>query len=378
MQEKIAVLQPVDTINPYSRIIRESMQASGYEVISLADYMDIHDVADIPVVLNWYEEVNWTFPKAFARFLKRYCEIRKMILSGARLVVFIHNVEPHVCPSAMCYRVFLYLRRLLCANAEYVVVLCDETKALLKKQLGAKGYCDIEGKIVKILHPSYKGYYENSALNIREKLGIRRDSFVFASLGAIGRYKNIELTIQIARQFEQMDLDVVFLVAGGCKDANYLASLQKECPSNVVFSAEFVPDDEILSYMDAADCMLYPLDIQSSLNSGSCMLAASYGKNIVCPLIGTVKELPQDDVFSYEYRPGDNDSHSQALMSACLRAFEEWNNDKNGFYYHGQSIESYVDRCCSFESTTRALGRVLANNRGNTVASKDKDLSENG
>ena len=81
----------------------------------------------------------------------------------------------------------------------------------------------------------------------------------------------------------------------------------------------------MFSFYDWADIVLIPLDIKSSLNSGSSVLAFTMGKTVIIPKIGTVRDFPRELMFSYEY---ENESeHLNALVDKINEAFMKWSDN---------------------------------------------------
>ena len=80
--------------------------------------------------------------------------------------------------------------------------------------------------------------------------------------------------------------------------------------------------------------MLIPLDIKSSLNSGSSVLAFTMGKTVIIPKIGTVRDFPRELMFSYEY---ENESeHLNALVDKINEAFMKWSDNPKSIEKNGQ------------------------------------------
>src|SRR5690606_39824303 len=72
---------------------------------------------------------------------------------------------------------------------------------------------------------------------------------------------------------------------------------------NIELKLKFIPDQEIPTLINEADLLVLPYDLKSSLNSGTAILAFSYGKSVICPEIGTISDLGQikNNVLHYQY-----------------------------------------------------------------------------
>jgi glycosyltransferase involved in cell wall biosynthesis len=96
---------------------------------------------------------------------------------------------------------------------------------------------------------------------------------------------------------------------------------------------QYVPENEIQVYMNAADVAVFPFtDI---LTSGSVLLAMSFGKAIVVPRLGCITET-LDIQGGFLYNPDDLDGLSMALQKIVL-------SDLNAMGQHNQITAEYFD-----------------------------------
>lgn len=80
-----------------------------------------------------------------------------------------------------------------------------------------------------------------------------------------------------------------------------------------------VPEEKIHIYMNACDVVVFPY--QNILTSGAVILAMSFGKACVAPIIKCIIEtLDQSGVFLY--RPQTKDGLAKALQQANLKKSE--------------------------------------------------------
>ena len=113
----------------------------------------------------------------------------------------------------------------------------------------------------------------------------------------------------------------------------------------------FVENDDIGCLMKAADILIQPYDIKSSLNSGSCYLAFSFERTVICPEIGSTMEFPPELTYTYDY--ASDVEHREALIEAAVRAFTDWQTDKVGFTKKGHELKRLVDDDNSRELTAK-------------------------
>ena len=147
---------------------------------------------------------------------------------------------------------------------------------------------------------------------------------VLLYLGAIKKYKNVELIIRLAKYFQRKGYNGKFILAGRCSDLDSLDQLRKESQGLTILLLvpHFIGDEEIDGFMKAADVFICPLNIESSLNSGSCMLGLTYGKQVICPKIGTIQELNYGMPYTYVYQT--KEEHYTELEKAAEKAYSDF------------------------------------------------------
>lgn len=339
------VYYPKDpTDNAFTSIVQSGIERNGCEILDLDELLTRDDDEPIPVFLNWADEIhsrNTVF--GFRQLIMQRLRIRRIVAKGGRIIYVVHNRVPHDTTSSSNQSFSLALRRSLCKSARCIVVLCDESKAVLEAQLGPVDYASIVSKTRKIPIPTYSGYYPDSNKNWRGELGIAPNSFLFVFSGFVRPYKGIELVFDVARYFKEKGYRADFLITGRCNIPDYRETIYSLADGldNVHLSLEFVKNDELSSLLKSADAVLLPLDTKSSLNSSSCYLAFSYGKTVVCPLNGTLKEFCPELVYSYE--DTSPKLRGSQIASAAERAYLDWAVDPLAFAKKGATLKSIVD-----------------------------------
>jgi glycosyltransferase involved in cell wall biosynthesis len=136
------------------------------------------------------------------------------------------------------------------------------------------------------------------------KLGIGKSERVLLFLGNIRPYKGVEELIQAFKELEFNE--VRLLIAGRTlnedveKRVRALADEDVRCR----FYPGFVADEVIQVYMNAADVAVCPY--KDILTSGAILLAMSFGKACVAPMLGCITDyLDERGAFLYNARdPG--------------------------------------------------------------------------
>lgn len=343
------------TDNAFTSIVQSGMECNGCEILGMDEFFARDDDEPLPVILNWADEVhsrNALF--GFRQLLKQRLRIRRIVAKGGRIVYVIHNRVPHDTTSKSNLLLSVQLRRSLCEAARCVVVLCDETKSVLEEQLGPAGYASVAPKIRKIPIPTYTGFYPESAKDWRGGLGIAPDSFLFVFSGFVRPYKGIELILDVAKYFKDKGYRADFLITGRCNTPEYREAIYSLADGldNVHLSLEFVKNEELGSLLGSADAVLLPLDTRSSLNSSSCYLAFSYGKTVVCPSNGTLKEFNPELVYTYE--DASSELRRGQIAAAAERAYLDWAGNPRAFAEKGRALKSIVDT----ENSAQAIGAM--------------------
>lgn len=141
-----------------------------------------------------------------------------------------------------------------------------------------------------IPHGHYCGSYPNtlSREEARRALGLSGSARVVAFVGQIRAYKNVP---HLVRTFRTLPGEVALVVAGRAKDEWLRRELYEAAGDDprVKLSLRFVPNHEMQTYLNAADLVALPYgDI---LNSGSALLALSFGTPVLVPALGAMEDL---------------------------------------------------------------------------------------
>ncbi|MFO7927213.1 MAG: glycosyltransferase [Halobacteriota archaeon] len=156
--------------------------------------------------------------------------------------------------------------------------------------------------------------YENevSRETARAELSIPNDAFVCLFFGLVREYKGIPELIEAFVELDAPDTEL-WIVGNPHTD-----ELQRELEAlsfgieDIETVFEFVPDNRVQYYMNAADVLALPY--RNILNSGSAHLGLSYGTPVVAPAIGCLPETLPSGNFLYD--PDDPDGLKTALDRA--------------------------------------------------------------
>lgn len=317
--------------NMYTDNVRRLLAEAGFPCYSIKSCLKNPALFVQCRIFNF----NW-FEKAENRrtYLAKLALLRMLKLFGKKIVYTLHNKRPHN-TDANDYSTKLMIR--MCEASDAIVGLCRDTFSVVE-DLSPES----KEKVRIIPHPNY--VYNYNALpcqDYRKKYGFEEDSVVFLFLGFISPYKNVETLIETIKQIQNGKIKL--LIAGRPCDEAYRAKLLSLAgkDNNIVFDFRYIPDEEIASFYNTADIVVMPYQKTSSLNSGAVYLSFSLGKTVICPDIGTIKDLKSKS-FVYDYTYETDSEHSRHLREAILQAIEDFDKDPELVKEKGQEALAYV------------------------------------
>jgi len=155
-----------------------------------------------------------------------------------------------------------------------------------------------------IPHGHYRGLYADAITReaARPTLGVDAQAPMVLFFGAIRPYKNVPRLIEAFRRMQHPK--AILVVAGKCgseRDASAVRAAGAGDP-RIRLHLDFVAPSEVQRFMRAADLVVLPF--RDILNSGSALLALSFGRPVLVPEKGAMAELRAlagpDWVMTYE------------------------------------------------------------------------------
>jgi glycosyltransferase involved in cell wall biosynthesis len=220
-----------------------------------------------------------------------------------------HNLRAHDARDAA------YEHRMIQALIDVcdgVIALSQASSELLLREYRVPAATQVE----VVYHGHYIGCYLNvvSRIEARERLGLPADSRVVLSIGRLQPYKGLEELVEaFGRIAAPGD---VLLLAGKTVNRDYadrlraaIATAANPAP-RIELRDALVPDDELQLYFNACDLVALPF--RQVLNSGSLLLAMSFGCPVVAPRLGSIPEVACPEGW-YPYDADDPDGLATAL-----------------------------------------------------------------
>ena len=337
MKTKLFIYPANNNENQNINIQQKAIKECGINVTySLKDFFSTDFF-----LLNWFETLGGNIK---LDYIKKCIKIFFMVLFRKKIFWVVHNKQPHTKYSNdRSLSLSIKLMKKLQKVASRIIILCDETEKVLK-QIGNDNI-SYEAKIYKIPHPNYIGIYPEHNTPITEK------KLNFLYIGQVNKYKNVDLLINVFNGI--IDKNISLTIAGNCKDKMYIEQLNKLVSNKNIFcDFQFIPDNEIISYINKSEILILPYSLDSSLNSGTIFLAFSYKKTVISPLIGTLKEYEKNDSFFYSYEYNTQEEHLVNLKSIINKVIEDYKNDSKILQKKGIEAFNLVQKQNSFEIIT--------------------------
>ena len=173
-----------------------------------------------------------------------------------------------------------------------IMVMSEASRALLEQTYRVQSTTDVK----TIKHGHYIDCYPNELTRsqARASLDIDESEKVLLALGSIKPYKG---HLKLVETFGKLGLENSrLIVAGGTNNHDYVEVIEAEaerqrqssgCQIDTYLS--MVPDDQLQRYFNAADVCVLPFE--NVLNSGSLLMAMSFGIPIIAPATGSLPEV---------------------------------------------------------------------------------------
>jgi len=275
-------------LNPYNALLYRAMQRTGTIVHDLSARRLAGRRYDI-MHLHWPEYLFSapTLLRAVIHAVTFVVVMSWMRVRSTPIVWTVHNLSAHEPTHPRLER---YMWRWLVRRVDaYIALSRTGASAALER------FPDLEpvpGFVIP--HGHYRDAYPNTIDrdDARAALGLGRHEAVLLFFGTIRPYKNVGALIEAFRGTTFAHWRLV--IAGGVPDDDLRDELMAAAAADprIRLTLEFVADEEIQHYMHAADLVVLPY--REVLNSGSVLLALSFGVPVLVPSVGAMVDLQQD------------------------------------------------------------------------------------
>ena len=307
--------------NPYQRLASEAIEDAGANVQRIAPvkWFPVQhafatpdcDLLHFDWPHDWYSGKN-----VVTRLMKRAMYKRGLkTKSDKKLVWTAHNLAAH---DAHDLNQEAQMLQRLISRCDGIVVLSDASERELRRLYDVPQRTLVQ----KAPHGHYIDCYRNEITppQARIKMGIEDSDTVFLSVGAIRPYKGhlnlIKTFGAIATSGQRL------IIAGNTNDTVYRQQLHEEVTRQsainpncqIDLQLRMIPDDELQVLFNASDICVLPF--ANILNSGSLLMAMSFGMPVVASNLGSIPEVAIAE-SSVLFSPDTDSALANALAEAA-------------------------------------------------------------
>ena len=355
---KICFFPPPSTVgNKYIDIMIKCIKHINTRV-ELCEFVDIPSVKHFRNFLdtdyyhlNWYESLPNSAFRFIFYFIRKFIVLLFLTLCRKKIIFVLHNKLPHETKSRVLSS---FIIKSLVIFSHKIIIHSNDSKEVLKSLLSSKLW---QYKIVYMPHPHYIGAYpENFENNIDFH---KQDTLKLLFVGMLRPYKNIEMLIDTIKEIGNAKIEL--LIAGKPLTKAYGESLKQRISDckQIKIDFKFIPDEKICKLLFQSHILVLPYNIESSLNSGVAILAFSNQRTVICPLIGTIKDLRNREAVYY-YNYSNFDDHKKKLRSTILKAKEDFENDTSIVISKGKILYQEMKEHHSLDIITERLKKVYS------------------
>lgn len=280
-------------LNPYQRIFSESLETAGLNVIRIppTKWWPIQTAFNVDCDIlhfdwphDWYNGKN-----LFTRWLKSSMYRRGLRKeSKSKLIWTVHNLQSHNCIDVGFEREMI---QLLINRCDGLMLMSQSALELLRKSY----FVSSEKSIRVVYHGHYCDAYPNVVTRkaARNALHIAEKDFLAVTIGSIKPYKGIE---QLLERFLMRPVpEMQWIIAGEVLDESFrdrlgeLIKRANRCGNRIELRPSVVKDIDLQGFFNAADAAILPFD--QILNSGSLLLAMSFGVPVFAANKGSIPEI---------------------------------------------------------------------------------------
>lgn len=299
---------------------------------------------------TWHRTAQWMRSGAYSGAIFQYWMpfmappfgwmARRMRAAGYPAVAVVHNALPHERHWGDAW-----LTRWFLNSVDGAVALSEAVEADIR-QLAP------HLPVRHVPHPTYTQFGTGpTRAEARAHLNLPENTPVALFFGFVRRYKGLDVLLNAWPAVQQTHPDAHLMIAGEAYDdpAPYRAQM-RACPrpTQVHWSNQYIPDDEVATYFAAADVVVQPY--RHATQSGVVRIAAHANRPVIVTNVGGLAESVDPGRTGFVVPPDDAEALAQALQTAFERRAE---------------LQGPYDNSATQETLARALCELI-NNSGST------------
>ncbi len=275
-------------LNPYARLMYSAFTAPRVLVEPYAPLRRVLLPVDV-FHIQWPEAI---FEGKLGRLpggaaLKAAAVIsacRKIRRSGGAVILTAHNINPHAALSPRQRSLWEGFFSELLQETDLLISLSKTAKEAFVQSYPLTA----STPWAVVPHPHYRTVYATSSTSPQNRSDRTDDNLIIGMLGSIRPSKRVSEAIAIFKAVAKPNLSL--LVAGNA-DAEQRAKIEASAEGHESISLNFgtLSDEQLRQAHDSVDLIL--LNQEGTLNSGSILTALSFGKPVIAPDVGSLREI---------------------------------------------------------------------------------------
>jgi beta-1,4-mannosyltransferase len=300
-------------LNPYVRMMYSAFVLPAATVIAFQP-LQLHIPAADVFHIHWPEGIfsgrlGGIAPLAALKAIRVLRTARRIRRSGGLVALTAHNATPHLRMTGWRGALWRRYHPRLLSETGLVIGLTEGSLMTFREMNPAAA--SIPGHIIP--HPHYRSIYPTPPLPhaARQQMGLPADHLIIGMIGSMRASKQIGEAIDVFRRIASEK--ELLLAAGNCDDDLWGELTHSVGDDGAVrLQRGALSDRELAIAFGAIDVCL--LNQGTILNSGTALLALSFGIPIIAPAVGAFPDLKQFCGESWV------SLFSPPLTSAALRA----------------------------------------------------------
>lgn len=328
--------------NEYVNITKRVIEKQGIELVDFEEALDSKTLDEVDAFyLNWYENAR------LDRLVSRYLTLCKYKKKNKKIYFVMHNKRPH---DGRLLKVRVFIRDLMLKVSDKIIILSEESKLYLPE--------DCIEKAVVIPHPNYVNVYSKYIDSNKGRCNNTQE-LKMLFMGQVREYKNIEMIITCFKKLREHYNNISLTIAGKTLVSKYGDKLKALIgdEKNIKTDFRFLSDEEIAELMRTHDILVLPYELKSSLNSGTVILAFSFGKTVIVPQIGTISEFDSDLTYSYKYE--SKEEHEKKLYEQMEKVVMDYSENNKILEEKGKSLYAIVQEKNSEEAISKLYEKLF-------------------
>ncbi len=269
--------------NPHVWLWNQGLGADEFQVFDLK--LDELEKLRFDILhVHWFEGyVGFRNPfRLITRFRRLLRAIDWQRGRGAKLVYTAHNVIGH---ETQGNRLEMWFLRQFMRRVDGTIFVSKVSEPMVREV-----FPELTGPSTTIPLSDYDGWYPNTVTRAeaRARFGIPDGAKVISHVGLIRRYKNVAELIKV---FAEVPGEARLLIGGRVPEAALQQEIEALAASDprVILRLGHLDDADMQDFLNAADLVVLPY--RQILNSGSAMLALTFGRPVLVPNLGSMPEL---------------------------------------------------------------------------------------